>query len=134
MPARIPLELKRAKGTLQPCRVPRGAPTVDVGAAQLDPPADLADRLRPFWLRVTAAAAHLRCLGPSDVEAVRLAALALALVDELEKNKRASVNQRLRAQSGAWSALARLGLSPVDRQRVTSAPDDTDDALAEFMS
>jgi hypothetical protein len=108
---RIPNEMHRRRGSLDPSRHKTGAPAGDpVG----DPPPYMDSRMREVWAELAASAPWI---GPSDRGALEVAARAL---DALRRSPGADASPALIGQVRA--ALDSIGLSPKSRGALGGLP------------
>lgn len=138
---RKPTEMKRAAGTLQPCRTNKAEPKPR--RALLDPPDDLAPEAAEHWRRLAPICDGMGVLTVADGDAMRGLCETLAEVRSLRRliaeyggytfeTMNAAGGRMLRAypevailsdaERRLLEYLRRFGLTPADRSRVSAAP------------
>lgn len=144
-----PTAVKQLQGTLNPTRANKAEPkasAIDLPA----PPADLTPDEVEAWQELAKAVDPMRISTAADLVSFREMAETLGMIRALRKSLYASgplvdstgKMDRLRPEIGALSTqrqllgkqLARWGMTPADRQRVSVLNDDAnkDDALKKF--
>lgn len=132
---KLPDAVKIARGTFKKYRSSPNAPkpaAVTIGA----PPAELADDEAETWTAMAAALNPQHIVAAGDLAAsFPLMVSAVTLAKRTSADPKASANQKIRASAAAGSWLARFGLTPDARTKVTSAPPKlVVDPLDEFLS
>lgn len=130
---RLPDEVKRLRGTAQPCRMNPDAPKVEASPIPAPPERLRADE-REVWAELAPMVDGLRCAAVGDLAAYEIVVRAVALERRVLADETATVNQKIQAQRNASAHLMQFGLTPAARAKVKQLGDkpDEDDPLAEF--
>jgi len=121
MSPKVADSVKKLRGTFQKSRSNPRAPKpepVTIGP----PPPELADDEAEVWTGLAAALNPLHVVGAGDLVAFGLAVSAVTLAKRTTADPKASANQKIRASAAAGSWLARFGLVPDARTKVSAAP------------
>jgi hypothetical protein len=124
---RTPTAMKHLKGTAQPCRLNPSEPrptAIDVPPM----PGHLPDTWRETWDRMAGAAAGLRCLTASDLPALEQLVGVAVEVEKLARSRASTV----KARKALVDLMARFGLTPADRSRVSAVEAPAPSELDEF--
>ena len=140
MPISLTTEVKKLKGTLQPCRTNPNEPTPPVGAPAM--PKELSASGKKYWTKIVVTLDEMSTLTTADVYAIEC--LAQAMGDRLDARKAldarggalsyetskgmfvaypelAMINA---ADKRVYQYLGKLGLTPADRSRVSAVGKD----------
>lgn len=118
---RVPDEVKRLRGTDQPCRMNPNAPAavpVEIPAA----PERMSADARAVWAELAPRASDLHTVTASDLLAFELMCEDVAYAREVMRDSTASANQKVAVRRQAWAALAAFGLTPVSRSKANALP------------
>lgn len=127
MPARLPDEVKRRRGTLQKCRANPRAPTARPSRVG-PPPRGVSPTYRATHLRLAKQVEALGCFAESDRSAFDLLVTMLTLVAEAPADTPPTATVRL--LQAAAAQLGRFGLDPASRGKVSVAAAPADPAHA----
>jgi hypothetical protein len=130
---RLPVSVKRERGTLRPGREPKPHPVRRSSRSLIpDPPDSLSKRERFAWLELRPQVQSLGVYAPSDFSSFRMLVKVQAMIDGAPKKMPPYALAQLIQRHAVLTA--RFGLSPADRGRVGGAvpEDEVSDPADEF--
>jgi hypothetical protein len=129
---RIPTKLKVLKGTAQPCRMNPNEPGVEFEPVPDHPPEDLTPDEVEVWHELRPLVDGMQVGTRIDVPAFRLLVEAVTLTRTTKGDK---TSEWVSAAKFAQTQMAKWGMSPADRSRVSVLPtrEKAADPVAEFV-
>ena len=139
-PPKLPTALKKARGTLQPCRTPKSEPTPVPGVP--DPPASMDGEARAEWDRIAPELAKLGVL--SRIDRTMLTLYCEAWADYLDASEKVKTTGKvLKTEAGNFQEnpyfsikkrcaelchkfAVEFGMSAASRTRIAAAPPEED--------